>query len=207
MSEIAIVFAAGRGGSPSRHAQLIERMEAAGFAVAAPDAPMLAGTMPTAEELAGRAEALAVAIARIPEEARIVGVGHSIGASVLAAMAGATMWLSPGRQAPIARAERLDRLVMLAPPTGFFMAPGALDGLRLPILLRSGGADPITPPASHAAFVAALPDPSLADHATEPQAGHFSFMDSLPPGQQPAFAGEAGFRARLHEEIAAFAAG
>ena len=57
------------------------------------------------------------------------------------------MWLGTGRRVNIAPDSRLNRLALLATPTGFFQAPGALDAVRVPILAWVGSKDGITPPA------------------------------------------------------------
>lgn len=202
---VTVLLAAGRGGSPSRHARLRERLEEAGFPVVAPQAAMLSGPRPTRAELEDRLAVLEAAIAKIPDDQRIVGVGHSIGATLLCALAGATMWLGPGQPIDVRADPRLSRLVMLAPPLGYFAAPGSTSALHLPLMICMGGADTITPPRTARDFVANLPAASAAGLAVEPQAGHFSFMDIPPPGQEPAFAAEAQFRERLYDEIIAFA--
>jgi len=58
------------------------------------------------------------------------------------------MWLGPDRLVNIAPDGRLTRLALLAPPTGFFQAPGALNSVQIPILAWAGFKDGITPPAN-----------------------------------------------------------
>lgn len=79
--------------------------------------------VPTDAELTFRARRLCHALdAFLHPGTTVVGVGHSIGAATLIALAGGHMWLGPGRRANIATDERLTRLGLLAPATGF---PGA----------------------------------------------------------------------------------
>jgi len=113
--------------------------------------------------------------------ATAAGVGHSIGAATLVALAGAQMWLGPGRRVNIAPDGRLTRLALLAPPTGFFQAPGALDAVRVPILAWVGSEDGITPPAQTEWLAHAMRDWQTVDVRLTAGAGHFSFMDLPPP--------------------------
>lgn len=48
----------------------------------------------------------------------IVGVGHSIGATLLLALAGGQMWLGPGELLPIRKEDRIRKLVLFAAPMG-----------------------------------------------------------------------------------------
>ncbi|MEQ7873444.1 hypothetical protein ABDK56_05500 [Sphingomonas sp. ASV193] len=205
MSDIHIVFAAGRGGAPRRHAALIERIEAAGIGVSAPDFPMLANQRPTAQELTARAEALAEAIAAAPAGAPVVGVGHSIGATLLLALAGGQMWLDRSGPLPSPRSARLVGLVLLAPPVGFFGAPGAVERVALPLMFRVGAVDTLTPPAALLELVERLRPRCPVDYAVLPDAGHFAFMDVAPPGHEAEVAASAQLRAGLAGEIVRFA--
>ncbi|MGL1931318.1 MAG: hypothetical protein OCC45_06105 [Desulfotalea sp.] len=110
-----------------------------------------------------------------------MAVGHSIGATILVALAGAQMWLGPGRRIDIALDSRLTKIALLAPPTGFFQAPGALDAVRTPILTWAGSADIITPPDQTKWLAHAMRDLQAVDVRVTDGAGHFSFMDLPPP--------------------------
>ncbi|MCY1383798.1 hypothetical protein D9M69_719590 [compost metagenome] len=91
------------------------------------------------------------------------------------------MWLGPGRHVSIAQDSRLARLALLAPPTGFFQAPAALDAVRIPVLAWVGSADSITPPAQAEWLARAMHDWNVVDVRITEGAGHFSFMDVPPP--------------------------
>jgi predicted dienelactone hydrolase len=135
----------------------------------------------------------------------VVGVGHSIGATLLLARAGADLWLGPEDRIAGVRDPRLSALVLLAPALGYFAAPGALDAVDLPLLLRVGSADAVTPPDDARRFVAALNGRISCDFAVVDGADHFSFMDQRPPGQPEPWADAATFRVQLAERIIALA--
>lgn len=166
---------------------------------------MIASTRPSSEDLLSRARVLLSELDQAQTAGLVVGVGHSIGATILLAMAGAQIWLGPGEKLPIGIEPRIDRLALLAPPVGFFGAPGALEAVSVPIFLRSGENDTITPPQTHSQFAEDLGARLSVDFAIVPQAGHFSFMDTLPPGQDEPMPDAAAFRARLADDIISFA--
>ncbi|MCE0559256.1 hypothetical protein [Motilimonas sp. E26] len=113
--------------------------------------------------------------------ATVSGVGHSIGAATLIALAGGQMWLGPGHRVDISADARLSRLALLAPPTGFFQAQVALDTVRVPVLTWVGSEDNITPPSQIKWLAQVMPDPQNLDVRVTDGAGHFSFMDQIPP--------------------------
>ncbi len=173
-----VLFAAGAGGSPERHAPLLEALAGCGLAVVAPHFERLVSPRPSMPELIERMGRIRVALDTFGRSRPVVGVGHSIGASLLLAAAGATMWLGPGSSVPHTQMG-LTRLVLMAPPTGFFAVPGALDAVNVPILLWSGARDTITPPAQAEVIKRALGD--RVDLRMVEAAGHFTFMHSPPP--------------------------
>lgn len=201
-----MLFAVGRGGDPSRHRALLEALHARGCDVVAPHADMLATTRPTADELLERARRLRAALDEVTRGRAIpvAGVGHSIGAATLLALAGGALWLGPTARVPIEHETRLDRLVLLAPATGFFAAPGALDGVRAAILAFAGDRDTITPPATIARLGDAVPPSASFVMRVVPEADHFSFMNTLPPHVPDTMRGREAFLASLEEEIARF---
>jgi len=73
------------------------------------------------------------------------------------------------------------RLGLLAPPTGFFQAPNALDAVHIPILVWVGSEDDITPPTQSEWLAQAMSDWQTLDVRVTDGAGHFSFMDQSPP--------------------------
>lgn len=197
-----VLFAVGRGGRPERHLPLLEALSARGARVLAPAFDMLAAPSPSAEELIQRAERLAAAARDAAEPGLpLVGVGHSIGATLLLALAGATPWLRTGTPVAIAPEPRLTRLCLLAPATDFFRAPGALAGVNVPLAVWAGSADSITPPVQaellQHALGASVP---VALHVAR-GAGHFSFMHTPPPGTHEPLSDRDAFLAELVREV------
>jgi pimeloyl-ACP methyl ester carboxylesterase len=200
----AVLFSVGGGGDPERHLPLLSALAGRGCTVVAPHFARLASPIPTDVELELRARRLHLALAAVAPELPAAGVGHSIGAAMLLALAGAEMWTLSGRRVAVAPARRIERLALLAPATGFFQAPGALDAVAVPILAWAGSADTITPPA-HAELLARAHVP--VDVRIANGAGHFSFMNVPPPGASEPLANRDGFLAELTSEICRFVAG
>lgn len=180
-----VLFAVGAGGDPLRHGTLLAALTDAGCTVIAPHFQRLTSPMPTEAALLLRARRLQLALQTFAHpDAMVSGIGHSIGATTLLALAGGQMWLGPGVRIDIPQEPRIHRLAMLAPSTGFFRAPAALDAVRLPLLVWVGSEDAITPSAQSDWLVqtlrAAHPDQPLDLRITQ-GVGHFSFMDQPPP--------------------------
>lgn len=203
-----VLFSVGSGGHPDRLATLLDALAESGCTVVAPHFERLASTTPTQEELTLRARRLTLALdAFVKPSARVIGVGHSIGAAVLVAMAGAQLWLGPGRRVSIAPDRRLARLALLAPPTGFFQAPAALDAVRIPILAWVGSADSITPPTQTEWLARAMHDWNVVDVRITEGAGHFSFMDAPPPHTTEPLRNKQAFLREYSNEICKFVGG
>ena len=181
-SERVVLFAVGAGGNPERHVTLLDALADSGCTVIAPYFPRLSAPRATEYELTLRAKRLCMALDTFGQSgATVCGVGHSIGAATLIALAGGQMWLGPGHRVDISADARLSRLALLAPPTGFFQAPGALDAVRIPILTWVGSEDNVTPPSQIKWLAQALPDQQKVELRLTDGAGHFSFMDQMPP--------------------------
>lgn len=181
-SSPVVLFAVGAGGNPERHVTLLDALAKSGCMVIAPHFQRLVSLVPTEAELTLRARRLCLALNFFAEPGAIVsGVCHSIGATTLVALAGGQIWLGPGQRVEIAADGRLTRLGLLAPPTGFFQAPGALDAVRVPILAWVGSEDGITPPAQSEWLAQAMSGWQTVDLRVTNGAGHFSFMDQPPP--------------------------
>lgn len=177
-----VLFAVGAGGNPERHATLLEALAESGCTVVAPHFQRLTSPVPTEAELTLRARRLCLALSALAQpNSTVVGVGHSIGATTLVALAGGQMWLGLGRRVNIRADGRLTRLGLLAPPTGFFQATGALNAVRVPILAWVGSEDVITPPAQSEWLAQAMSDWQTVEVRVIDGAGHFSFMDQPPP--------------------------
>ncbi|HWN70696.1 MAG TPA: hypothetical protein VNM90_23810, partial [Haliangium sp.] len=95
----------------------------------------------------------------------------------------------------------------------WYMLEGALAGVDLPILMRTGEHDAHTP-AMHAGIILrGLPNPQCIDHRVVPGAGHFSFQSpfppamtrpEFPPSQDPPGFDRVAYQPVLHAEIETF---
>ena len=177
-----VIFAAGRGGNPLRHFGLLQGLSNRNLLVIAPHFDMLRSGAPNREDLAGRVHRLTSTIEQhCPPDLPLCGLGHSIGTVVLLVKAGAVATTLAGEELADSSARAFSKLVLLAPPTDFFRRPGALASVATPIQVWSGGQDGITPP-THARFLKdALEGKAAVDLHVEQEAGHFTFMDELPP--------------------------
>lgn len=200
-----VLFAVGGGGNPERHAPLLSALAERGCAVVAPHFERLVSPTPTDEHLVLRARRLKLAVDSVAcFKAPVVGVGHSIGATMLLALAGGEVWMRPGARLPIERDERIARLALITPATNFFQAPGALDSVRTPLLVWAGTNDTITPPAQ-AEFLSRTLGPRLpVDLRVVEGAGHFSFMNTLPPHVSDSLALRQTFLKGLASEVCRF---
>lgn len=179
-----VLFAVGGGGDPGRHEPLLAALAARGFSVVAPHFERMTSPHPSEAMLIARSRRLQLALDfAAGSGAPVVGVGHSIGAAVLLALAGAQLWLGPARPLDIQVDERLTKLALLAPATGFFRAPDALRAVRIPLVVWAGSADTVTPPDEALLLRDAVSPQALADVHVVEGADHFSFMHVLPPGR------------------------
>jgi pimeloyl-ACP methyl ester carboxylesterase len=177
-----VLFSVGAGGDPGRHTTLLDTLAESGCTIVAPHFERLASPIPTEAELTLRARRLRLALdAFVQHGATAAGIGHSIGAAMLIALAGGQMWLGSGRRIDIDADRRLARLGLIAPPTGFFQAPGALDTVRVPILVWVGSRDAITPPPQSAWLAQTMRDWQTVEVRVADGASHFSFVDQAPP--------------------------
>ena len=195
-----VILSHGNGGTPWAYRDLAKHLARSGFLVALPEHPgnsrndnTLAGT---AANLENRPRHLSLVIDALLADPILkdhlapnaIGIiGHSIGAYTALALAGGEPWAAPhetadGKPHPVQVTpdQRIRSLVLLMPAT-FWFIPGSLKQVRIPILMRTGEKDQITP-ASHAETVKrGVPDPSLVEHKVIPGAGHFSVMSRFPP--------------------------
>jgi pimeloyl-ACP methyl ester carboxylesterase len=204
----AVLFAVGAGGQPERHVTLLEALATSGYTVIAPHFERLVSTLVSEEDMMLRARRLSLALdAFVTPGAIAVGVGHSIGAAALLALAGGQIWLGPASCLNIKPDNRLARLALLAPPTGFFRAPAALNQVWIPILAWAGTKDDITPPAQTEWLADTLRDCQVVvDVRITVGAGHFSFMDLPPPHTTEPLSNKPAFLHELSNEICRFVA-
>lgn len=147
-------------------------------------------------------------------------VGHSMGGYTALAAAGARPTAfaretadGRARAVPVTPDDRVRALVLLAPATPWYMAPGALRDVRVPILMLTAEHDPHTPE-GHAEIVRrGLPPDAPLEHRVVPNAGHFSFLSPFPaamtnaafaPSQDPPGFDRARFHAALYAEVTGF---
>jgi alpha-beta hydrolase superfamily lysophospholipase len=181
----AVLFAVGGGGNPERHLPLLTSLQENGCSVAAPYVERMIPPMPTPAELVARARRLRLALDQIAGPGLpTAGVGHSIGATMLLALAGGQAWLPDRTRVDIQPEPRLGRLVLMTPATGFFQASGALANVGLPLQVWGASRDVITPPAQAEFLRHALADRGKVEFQMVEGADHFSFMNLRPP--QPA---------------------
>jgi pimeloyl-ACP methyl ester carboxylesterase len=200
-----VLFAVGGGGNPERYAPLLAALAERGCSVVAPHFERMLSPVPTAEDLLLRARRLKLALDAV---ARVgvptAGVGHSIGATMLLALAGGQVWMGPGKRVPIAADDRIDRLALMAPATGFFQAPGALDALRVPVLVWVGSNDVITPPAQAALLRDALGSRVSLEMRVVEGTGHYSFLNVPPPQTTDSLPDRDAFLAALATAVGDF---
>lgn len=114
-----VLFSVGAGGDPQRHLPLLTDLAAAGCTVVAPHYEHLASPYPTDAEIVLRARRLVLALDAVEHSGlSVAGVGHSIGATLLLALAGGQMWTRNGHKLATPLDELIDRLVLFAPATG-----------------------------------------------------------------------------------------
>ena len=91
------------------------------------------------------------------------------------------MWLRTGQRVSVETDERLTKLALLAPPTGFFRAPSSLRTIQIPIEVWIGSVDDVTPPSQSEWLAQQLKNQQIVNIHMTQSAGHFSFMDKMPP--------------------------
>jgi predicted dienelactone hydrolase len=228
-----VVISHGTGGSPLVYRELAAYLVRAGFVVALPEHPGNKryddGLARTAANLENRPRHIRLTIdAAFADDALgaqlardgVAVIGHSMGGYTALAIAGGRPTSFPkecadARAHPVAVVPdpRVRRLVLLAPATVWFQAPGALADVDLPILMRTAEHDAHTP-AVHAEIVLrGVRDAAKVDHAVVPNAGHFSFLTPFPPSltspgfapsQDPAGFDRAAFQVVLQQEVLRF---
>ncbi|KAB8031873.1 alpha/beta hydrolase family protein [Fluviispira multicolorata] len=202
---LIVLFSVGAGGNPESHLPLLTSLTEHGCIVVAPYFDRLVSPQPTSDALLLRARQLHLALEFIAcPNLPIMGIGHSIGATMLIALAGGQVWIDVKQKLDIKPLEYLNRLVLLTPATGFFQAPGALDAVHIPIQIWSGTNDVITPPDQSNFLKQQLENSIPVDMRTIDGAGHFSFINTLPPQIRDEFPNRKDFLINLANEIQSF---
>lgn len=97
-------------------------------------------------------------------------------------LAGAQPWSRDGHPIPVPVDSRVSKVVVLAPPLGWFRAPGAVDKLTVPVTVMMGASDVVTPPETADILRAA---PAVVSVRTYAGVGHLDFLSTLPPTVVP----------------------
>lgn len=199
------LFAVGRGGNPLRHLPLLQSVVSHGCTIIAPHFAMLASSVPTKEELDTRIRRLQLSADRYARtDQPIIGIGHSIGTVTLLALAGGEARTLVGNRIVSGSKWKFDRLVLFAPPADFFRHPGALQSVDVRLHIRTGGKDSITPPAQAEFLKEMLAQRAPVDLRFDEDAGHFTYMDELPPHVTDSQPDRSAFLSALAEDVAQF---
>lgn len=200
-----VLFAAGLGGDPLRHKGLLRCFAAHGMSIVAPHFEMLSSSIPTKAELLERSRRLALAMhAHCTPGTFVAGVGHSIGTVILLMQAGGEISTLEGDRITFNEERILDRLVLLAPPTDFFRRPGSLMFVNIPIQIWVGGRDTVTPPSQSEFLKEAISEQTKIDLHIIDNAGHFTFMNELPPNVADTHPNRNDFISYLGDEASRF---
>lgn len=154
----------------------------------------------------------------VPDSVAVIG--HSMGGYTALALAGGRPIAGPhetqDHQPRLIRVDpdpRVKALVLLAPATPWFQAPGALRNVRIPILMRTAEKDSDTPTWFSEIVQRGVGEPRLVEHKAVANANHFAFLSPFPPeftsadfapSQDPPGFDRAGFLAQLAADIGAF---
>jgi pimeloyl-ACP methyl ester carboxylesterase len=200
-----VLFAVGGGGDPGRHLSLLMYLAERGCTIVAPHFERLGPTNVCEGDLLLRARRLSLAVDAFARPGLLVaGVGHSIGTTMLLALAGGQARMRAGQCLPIATDKRLGKLALMAPATQFFQASGALDGVATPILAWAGTHDTVTPPAQAQLLKQSLGTRVPVEVRIVQGAGHFSFMNNPPPSTIESLPNREAFLAELALEMCQF---
>jgi pimeloyl-ACP methyl ester carboxylesterase len=200
-----VFFAAGRGGSPLRHLGLLRAVAKHGYTVVAPHFDLLPLSAPTQKDLDTRIRRLNLALQQYASiNQPIFGIGHSLGCVVLLVLAGAKARTRSGHEVASDTQWNFDGLALLAPAVDFFRHPDASLNIDARIHLRAGNQDTIITPDRVLDFKEMLPDLSKVEFYLDEDAGHFSYMDELPPNVEDCQPNRQTFLSVLAEEVGAF---
>lgn len=228
-----VLVSHGTGGSHLAYRDLAAHLARAGFVVALVEHPGNSrnddSRADTDANLAARPRHLRLAADHLYADATlgphlapgaVAIVGHSMGGYTALAAAGGRPTAfaretadGRAREVPVAPDDRVRALVLLAPAAAWFLAPGALRDVRVPILMLTAEHDPHTPE-GHAEIVRrGLPADAPLVHRVVPNAGHFSFLSPFPaamtsaafaPSQDPPGFDRARFHDAMYAEVTAF---
>jgi len=177
-----ILFAAGLGGNPKGHLPFLQSFTRRGISVVAPHFELLPSSFPTRDALMDRVERLDIAATTFCTcFDSVTGIGHSLGSVTLLMHTGAVACTSTREHAAFEGGDIFHRLVLLAPPADFFRAPFSLAAIKVPVQIWAGDKDEITPPSKVTFLHESLKNQCRSELHIDTNAGHFSFMNTLPP--------------------------
>lgn len=137
---------------------------------------------------------------------RIGLVGHSMGGCAALSLAGGQPWSRARTPIPVQPDPRFRAAVLMAPAIAYFLGPGALDRVSIPLLVLAGEKDELTPAKQAGEILRTLPASTTWELIVVSGAGHYSFLSpfpesmrrpDFPPGEDPA-----GFdRQKFHAEL------
>lgn len=228
-----VAISHGNGGTPWGYRGLAAHLAREGFVVALVEHPgnsrndnSLAGTP---ENLANRPRHVRLALSAafadgvigprlVPESAAVIG--HSIGGYTALAVAGGRPMAMPNetpegvaRPVVVEKDPRVRAVVLFAPALVWLIGPGALADVHVPVFVRTGDRDELTPPYYVEAILRGLPEGARVDSAVVPGAGHFAYFwpvpaamagPGFPPSQDPPGFDRAGYQPQLYGEVLAF---
>jgi hypothetical protein len=199
------VFATGRGGNPDRHLPLLRVIAQQGCTIIAPHFQMMASLTPTKEEMNARVEQLEIILSLYSHlHQTLIGIGHSIGGTLLLTLAGGKALTFSGDRIIPNSIWKFKRLVLLAPPVDFFLHPGALQSVDTQIYLRNGWKDNVTPSSKALLLKQIIEKQGQINFLLDEEAGHFSYMDELPPQVDDSQSNRKAFLLDLAMNIAQF---
>ena len=111
----------------------------------------------------------------------IAAIGHSMGGTSLLGLAGGRARSMLGKAIPTTADARVKALVLMAPGSGWFGAPNALEQVHQPILLLSAEHDLITPFWNAEIVLKGVADSAKIETKVIKNAGHFSFLSPFDP--------------------------
>jgi len=221
-----VLISHGTGGSALAYRTLAHYLACHGFVVGLPEHPFNNRDnntwADTIQNLTARPHHLQLAINSLVEQPQFAAslksdavaiIGHSMGGYTALALAGGVATSFP-REATDGQVyemhnvpdDRVKALVLLAPATPWFLAPGALCNVGVPMLLLEAEKDEHTPLWHGQIVLNGVPNRNKVEHRVVENAGHFSFLSpfpaarvspAFPPSQDPP-----GFdRARFHDEL------
>ncbi|MHA6533555.1 alpha/beta hydrolase family protein [Paenibacillus sp. BAC0078] len=228
-----VLISHGTGGSPLVYRSLARHLARSGFIVGLLEHPFnnrndnsLEGTV---QNLTYRPRHLRMAADWFFEDERFKGllqpgghsvIGHSMGGYTALAAAGGIPTSFPTespdgkpQQIDVPHDSRIRSLILLAPASVWFRNEGALNNVRLPILMLDAERDPYALPFHAQIIMNSVAEPQMIRYRTVENAGHYSFLTpfpaemispAFPPSQDPPGFDRVQFHETLKAEVVEF---